>query len=309
MNQKLKIIFMGSDDSALYVLKLLHSNQRLIINSVYTREPKISGRGLKMKKTAVHELALQYKIPTHTPKSLKNLSLEGHIDLAVVFSYGLIVPRHFLNYPQFGFINIHPSLLPKWRGPSPMIYPLLYGEKETGVTIMKMDVGMDTGDILTQGKIKIADDDNCQSLVKKLVNLSGDLLIKTIFDYVDGKIIPQKQDNNLATYTKKIDSTFLQLDFNDNCQNIMGKIRAFSPKPGAFCKFKGKRLKILQASYKNIENESRNGTMVDNNFSIKCADGLILPEVVQLEGKKQMHIRDFVNGFNFHVGDFIDSIS
>lgn len=309
MDNKLKIIFMGSDNFALHVLKLLYSDAKLEIIGIYTRAPKIAGRGLKMTKTAVHEFALQHDIAVHTPKSLRNIELESGADLVVVFSYGLIIPQHFLSAAPLGFINVHPSLLPKWRGPSPMIYPLLQAEKETGVTIMKMDAGMDTGDILSQEKIKILDDDNYQSLTEKLIKMSGELLIPTIYNYIDGKIAPQKQDDALAIYTKKIDATFLKLDFNTNCEEIMGKIRAFSPKPGAFFHIKGKRMKILQASFKKTSHNHKNGTIIDKNFAISCADGLIFPEIVQLEGKKLMQIKDFLNGFKFIPGDQIDGIN
>lgn len=297
---------MGSDDLALTILQLLYCDKRFIIKSVYTRAPQVAGRGLKMSKTVVHDFALQNRIPVHTPISLKDISLEDHIDLVIVFSYGLILPQHFLNASRFGFINIHPSLLPKWRGPAPITYPLLCNEHETGVTIMKMDAGMDTGDILAQEKISIEKNDNYQSLTEKLIHLSKNLLIKTIFYYVNGNIIVQKQNNECATYTKKIHSSVRRLNFNENCHEIIVKIKAFAFKPGAFCTIKGKRLKILQAFCKKISNDVENGTIVNYSLGIKCVDGIIFPEIVQLEGKKTMNIKDFLNGFKFAVGDMID---
>lgn len=304
---KLKIAFFGSDEFSLALLQSVFADERFEIICIFTKMPRVAGRGLQLKKTAVHEFVLRNNIEVFTPKNLKNIRLPDGIDLGIVVSYGLLIPKHFLDATKFGFVNVHPSLLPKWRGPSPMIFPLLKGETETGVSIMLLDEGMDSGDVLKQEQIMITENDNSISLVQKLTNLSINLLIPTIFDWLSDKIKPVKQDHSQATFCRKVTSDFLKIDFTKSGIEIIGQIRAFSPKPGAFFMFKNKRIKILQTTFEKKSNlEQKCGQIVDKDFSISCIDGLILPEILQLDGKKALPKKDFINGFRFQVGDCID---
>ena len=293
--KKLKIIFMGTPDFAAPALKQLVSNN-YEISAVITAPDKPIGRKQEVTPPPIKKLALQYKIPVLQPEKILNSSwpkpdLKSQIlnlnpDLIVVSAYGKIIPKEILDIPQYGSLNIHPSLLPKYRGPSPIQFAILNGEKITGATIMLMDEKMDHGPILAQEKIEIPSDETSQTLHDKLAQLGADLLIKTIPQYVQGEIKPKPQDEKNASYTKILTREDGKIDWRKSAESIERQIRAFTPWPGAWT-IDGKRLKILKA--KVVDKK--------DGLTFKTKRGYLLLEMVQPEGKKTMSGEEFIRGY------------
>jgi len=302
MSQKTyKVIFMGTPDFAVPGLKALYNDSRFKIVSVVTQKDKPVGRKQELLPTAVKKAALEFNIPVLQPNRLKNIAGELkklEPDFIVVIAYGQILSEEILSIPKVACINVHASLLPKYRGSACLQAPILNGDKETGVTIMLMDKGLDTGDILRQEKINLDGSETLEIVHDKLTELGASVLGDTLINFADGKITPQKQDESLTSYVKIIDKKDGQISWNDAAEIIERKIRAFTPWPGTFTYLDGKLVKIIKA--KVIENNS--DLIIGQIFSenkellVKCGQNALLILELQLEGKKATDSQSFLAG-------------
>jgi len=321
-NTRYKILFMGTPEFAAPALeRLIKAGYKIL--AVITAPDKPIGRKQKITPPPIKKMALRYKIPVLQPEKILNLKpklsnlfessaehkkfvLRSQIsnlnpDLIVVAAYGKIIPKEILEIPKYGSLNIHPSFLPKYRGPSPIQFAILNGEKITGATIMLMDEKMDHGPILAQEKIALRPDETSQTLHQKLSQLGADLLIKTIPQYLERKIRPKPQDEKKATYTKILTRDDGRIDWQKSAKELERQVRAFFPWPGAWTELRinlpvmqalragnqeSRRLKILKAKAVNKK--------IPN--ALPTGQGYLLPEIIQLEGKKQMSWEEFLRG-------------
>lgn len=292
----MRIIFMGTPDFAAASLSALISQENCEIVAVYSQPARPAGRGKKEKKSPVQILAEQHKITTHTPISLKSNEEQqqifknfSDIDYIIVAAYGLLLPDYIIN--EYKCLNIHASLLPRWRGAAPIQRAIQAGDDKTGITIMHMDEGLDTGDMLLKREINI-DDLNSGELHDKL----SDLGAKAVIEAINTDLKPEKQGEG-STYAKKLKKEEALIDWNETAITISRKIRAFNPFPAAYFVYKDEKIKILQASYDETSIDIANGTVIDKKLSIACEDGTITPEIVQRAGKKPMKYEDMLRGY------------
>lgn len=310
----LRILFMGTPDFALESLKALNFSLFNVV-AVFTNPDKPSGRGMKLQMSPVKKYALSQNIKVFEPKKLRNNPEITYIlkkinpNLICVAAYGKILPKEVLDYPKYGCINVHGSLLPKYRGAAPIQWSIINGDKETGITTMFMDQGMDTGDILLKNKVPILDSDNYETLQNKLKVVGADLLIKTINCLCDGTLekIKQPEEYSLAPM---IDKSMGRLNFSKKGYELFNLIRGMSPTPGTFFfDSNNKRYKVYKAEYVVNQNiNTKNGEVInasDDKFSIKCSDGYINIEIIQPENSKKMNIHEFLNGCKLKVGDML----
>lgn len=307
----MKIIFFGTSEFGVTVLeKLIQAGIKPVL--VVTTPDKPAGRSLKLTSSPVSILAEQLKLslakfdkPKLTKLSFEQLSFQP--DLFVVASYGEILPKEVLDIPKHGVLNVHPSLLPKYRGPSPVHTAILNGDKNTGVTIMLLDEKMDHGPILDQREFPM-NNDQFPILRDKLAELGAELLIETIPEWIEGKVKPVPQDDSKATYTKIFTKEDGKIDWNKPAQEIEQQVRAFDPWPGTFTIFEGKTLKILKALVLSGElspTKFSAGTAFltdDKKLGIQCGEDALLIEEVQLEGKKPTSSKDFLLGHKDIIG-------
>lgn len=306
----LRTVFMGSPDFALPSLRALVSfadegakppHQHFNVVGVITQPDRASGRGRTMKSPPVKELALELDIPTIQPEKLKEPSAMDQLrewspDLIVVAAYGQILKQDVLDLPQFGCVNVHASLLPRWRGAAPINAAILHGDEETGVTIMKMDVGLDTGPILAKRSIRIKPDDTAGSVFETLSTLGADLLTETLPDYVSGKITPQPQPEEGATYAPMLKKEDGRLDFDSDVHELERRVRAFNPWPGTFMDFDGVNLKIHRAHVAKGTASAGERLIVNNQPAVGARGGLLILDEVQPAGKKSMSGKSFLSG-------------
>ncbi len=311
--KKYKLIFMGTPEFAVPSLQKLIADPLFEILAVVTQPDKKSGRKQILTSSPIKKLAQQFNLKVLTPKSFKKEKIwekrlkELHPDLIVVAAYGKILPQDILDIPKFGAINVHASLLPKLRGPAPIPAAILGNFKETGITIMKMDAGMDTGDILTQEKIEIASKETGKTLHDKLSRLGANLLVKTLPLYLEKKIKSHKQDDAKATYCKMIKKENGKINWSKSAEEIERMIRAYHPWPGTYTFWGNKRLRILAATPFHATGEKKNGEVWSDGKKIIVAcgyDHLILDQV-QLEGKKVVSGREFLSGFPKILGTIL----
>jgi methionyl-tRNA formyltransferase len=307
----LRIIFMGTPDiSADIFAALLQDGYNII--SAYTQPDKKVGRKQVVQKSPVKMLAEKNNIPVYDPHKLNETAIkqlcEQKPELIILIAYGKILPPAVLDAPRFGAVNIHPSLLPKFRGPSPIQNVLLNGEKITGTTIMLMDANMDTGAILKQVEVVVTATEKYIELEKKLTRLSIQTLLDTLPKWLAGEIVPQKQDDTSATYCKMIKKEDGQISWNDSAQTIYNKYRAFSTWPGIFTIWNNKRLKLnnIKITATNITSH-QNGEVfeIDNMIYVQTNYGMIELLEVQLEGKPNTKIVDFLNGHRDLIGSIL----
>jgi len=307
MNNK-KIIFMGTPLIAAQHLKILFENNYRI-EAVFTQPPSKKNRGMKIEKSAVHQFALNNNINVFSPDKLDDSSFYQlqnlKPDIIIVVAYGLILPQRFIDLPKLGSINVHVSLLPRWRGAAPIEYALLNGDTETGISIIKLENKLDAGPILFQKKIKISNEIIKDELFNKLTEIGTKNLIEFLPKFFEGSINSIKQDENFATYANKINTSMRKLDFNDLTLNVFNKIRAYSNNPGAWFLLNGKRIKIIRAKINTMKGKA--STILNNQFEIGCKDGSIVPLFLQREGKKAVSLEEFIKGFNFSIGDKINA--
>ncbi|MDX2083487.1 MAG: methionyl-tRNA formyltransferase [Rickettsiales bacterium] len=303
----MKIIFMGTPQFACPALEeliaLTKKNPDFEIVAVYTRQPQIAGRGHKLQNSPIHDLALKNNLKVITPKTLKNWQTQKEFsdfdaDVAVVVAYGLILPQEILDNVKKGCINIHPSLLPRWRGASPIQRPILEGDKETGITIIKMNKDLDSGDIICQEKFALTGKETYKDLALKLAEMGAKILIKTLENLRYDNIVLTKQDDSLATYAKKIEKSECEIDWTKSAQEIEQKIRGLNGSLEAHFILNGEKIKIFAAEI--IDQNSCNnkaGEILDDRLTIQCGKGLIRPKILQRAGKNQMLLSEFLRGF------------
>ncbi|MBI2331710.1 MAG: methionyl-tRNA formyltransferase [Chloroflexi bacterium] len=296
----IRVVFMGSPDFALAALRQLAQHYQVV--GVVTQPDRASGRGRELKAPPVKLLAQQLRIPVMQPQKLREPEAmqqlrEWNPDLIVVAAFGQILKKDVLDLPRFGCINVHASLLPRWRGAAPINAAVLAGDEETGVTIMKMDVGLDTGPMLAMKKIRITPDDIAGSLFEALSTLGAGLLIETLPAYMDGKLFPQPQPEEGATYAPMLKKEDGRLDFNHSAVELERRIRAMNPWPGAWFEWDGNLLKVSRGVVgegKGMKVGSR--FIVEGRPAVMCADGALILEEVQPPGKKIMLGKAFLSG-------------
>ena len=308
---KIDIIYFGTPEISANVLKNIIKEEMNIIG-VFTRPDSFYGRGKKLLESPVKQLAKTLHLPVFEPKSLKNRDIVEHIiklspDLIIVAAYGLIIPEEILTVPKYGVVNIHPSLLPKHRGPSPVATALLNGDLITGVSIMLLDKGMDSGPILATENLKITVEHNTQTLTEELFQIGSNLLISIIPLLVSGQIAPTAQNKDNVTITKLLTKDDGNIDWGLNSEDISRQIRAFNPWPSAFTYYNSKRL-IIEKAF-SIVNESGNqrhnkfpGTVTQFELNgeditgVICGEGFLGINQLKLEGSSSQDITEFVRG-------------
>ena len=299
----LKIIFMGTPEFSIPALKVLKQSKHKIV-CVYTQPPKKKSRGQKLLKTAVHIFSENEGINVKTNQLSDKKEYEDFIslnaDLVVVIAYGQIIPDIYLNNPNLIFLNVHASLLPKWRGAAPIERALLNKENETGISIMKIIKKLDAGPFIKQIKVKIHKETTSGELIKKLSVIGAEALKDSIELISSGKAIFKEQNEKEATYAKKINKIETRINWKDKAENIIAKINAFNPKPGAWFLLKNERIKILKA--KEVKKNGGEGEILDDNLTIGCSINSIQILRIQKEGKRDMDIKEFLVGNNLDKG-------
>jgi methionyl-tRNA formyltransferase len=308
----LRIIFMGTPELAAVSLRALVATREFQIVAVVTQPDQPKGRGLKLQPSAVKEVAQKENLPVLQPQRARE---EGFIqqlaafqpELIAVAAYGQILPKAILDLPRFGCLNVHTSLLPKYRGAAPIQHAILNGDSETGVTIMKMDVGMDTGDIVTQEKTPIEASDNSQTLHDRLANIGADLLMRTIPDFISGAVQPRPQPTEGVTHAPKIKKHDGEIQWTQPAQSIRNRVRAMVPWPGAFTHLPDEPhphlLKIWEAEVIEHPGEAGNILQADKNgIVIGCGLGALRISTLQREGGRRMSAAEFLAGHPLRVG-------
>ncbi len=296
-----RVVFMGTPDFSVPVLEKLIENTNVVL--VVTKKDAYVGRKKVLTESPVAICAHEHNIEVYKPNKLKEdyeYILNKKPDIIITCAYGSIVPKVVLDYPSYGCINVHASLLPKYRGASPIIASILNGEKETGITIMYMDEGIDTGNIIMSRSIEIEGNDNSLSLSNKLSLLGANLLIDTLPKIFEGENFDIPQDNEEATYVGMLKREDEHIDFNNTVENIKNQVRAFSPEPYAFINIDDTEYKISEVEIKKCD-VSKIGIIVEVNkdsFGITAKDGIVYIKRIKPSGKKEMSVKDFFNGFD-----------
>ncbi len=298
---KLKTVFFGTHEFAVTILKELLARDFISVELVITQPDRKVGRKQTTEESPIKKLATAHNIPIGQPESLKNYTLPFTPDLNIVAQYGLIIPKKIINAPKFGSINVHGSILPKYRGASPIQSALINGEKETGVTIMLMDEKMDNGPILTQKSLPIDEYDNYAALSGKMAVMGSELLTDTVQKYVAGYINSKPQEGE-PTFTKLLTKEDGKIDFNKTADEIYNQYRGLSTWPGVWTTWNGKRLKLLKIA-KSEKTLPAGQTAVENKkILIGCGNGTIEIFELQLEGKNPTDAKTFLNGYKNFVG-------
>jgi len=301
-----KIVFMGTPLFAVPIIKSL-CEKNYIMPAVYTQPPKKSQRGQKINKSPIQIIAEGYNISCRTPDTLKENKEEYEylkqldLDLVIVVAYGQIIPKEFLNLTKKGFINVHASLLPKWRGAAPIQRSIINLEKETGISIMKIGEKLDTGPVCNSYRVEIKDSDNAEIISNKLSILASEKIIENIENIFEDKLMFKKQDDLKATYASKIKKSEGEIQWNENAENIIGKINGLYPSPGAFFIFKDERYKILKAKLGTKSGEI--GQVMTNDLEISCGNQKSIKVIeIQRQGKKPQNIKEFILGSQITKG-------
>ncbi len=318
----LRIIFAGTPDFAAHHLQALIDSSHQIV-AVYTQPDRPAGRGKKLTPSPVKTLALAHELPVLQPESLKDPQAQAELfehnaDVMVVVAYGLLLPKAVLETPRYGCLNVHGSLLPRWRGAAPIQRAILgddtgdgngMADKETGVTIMQMDVGLDTGDMLYKSACDIEPDETTASLHDKLMRLGAPALLATLEQVQLDQLQPEPQNNAQATYAEKITKQEAQIDWSKPATFIERKIRAYNPFPVAYTFLNDKRLKIYKATSINISNNEKTpGDIVafnEDGVVVACGEGALALQQLQVPGKRSMSIAELQNGYSdlFSIGN------
>ena len=305
----MKLVFMGTPDFAVPVLEALLAEHEVVC--VYTRAPKEAGRGHKETKTPVHLLAESRGIEVRTPKTLRNEEEQARFkalqaDAAVIAAYGLILPVPVLEAFPYGCLNVHASLLPRWRGAAPIQRSIEAGDTQSGVTIMQMAAGLDTGDMLKKGAVEITEQTTGGILHDQLSEIGAKLIIEVLRNLET--LRPDKQDDRLACYAAKIEKEETKLDFNQPAEVLERKIRAFNPFPAAYFEYMGERFKVWEAEVLDDNAGMVPGSLVPNDTGllIECNPGMLLVTKIQRQGKKAMPTEELLRGFRFEPGAMVN---
>ena len=302
------LVFMGTPEFALASLRGLIA-ARAAIPLVVTQPDRPKGRGRKMVAPPVKLLAQEEGIPVYQPQKVKSgEAIERIAALApaciVVVAYGQLLPAEILALPQLGTVNVHASLLPKYRGPAPIHWALIRGEEKTGITTMLMDIGMDTGDILMQSEMPIDPEDTAGSLHDRLAEEGASLLVGTLRSLKTGTLKPRPQDDSQATYAPMLVKEDGEIDWKEEAKKICCRIRGLDPWPGGFTVWRGKRLKLFGCKPLSISTQARPGTVIavnEGGVQVASGKGVVLVKTLQLEGRRSLPVADFIRGYSLKV--------
>lgn len=309
----LRVVFMGTAELACASLEALCRAPGVSVVAVVTQPDKPKGRELKLLPTPVKVVAMEHGLPVHQPVKARAPEFIDQLrqlapDLIAVVAYGQILPQAILDIPKLGCLNVHTSLLPKYRGAAPIQWAIFNGDRETGVTIMRMDAGLDTGDMVAETRTSIADTDNGQALHDRLAKLGADLLVRTIPDYMAGRITPRPQPQEGASYARKITKEDGRIDWSKPAREIWNQVRAFTPWPGAFTYLPGegasKILKIWDAAVQEHAFKTPGEILEAGKFGIlvACGEHALRVLELQLEGGKRLTVQQFLSGHEVKPG-------
>ena len=303
---------MGTPLFAVPILKSLYQNGYLV-STVYTQPPQKSQRGQRINKSPIQGISETLSIECRTPISIKDNTEEFEYlkkleaDIAIVVAYGQIIPKKFLSLTKKGFINIHASLLPKWRGAAPIQRSIMNLEKETGISIMKIEEKLDAGPVCNSYKIEISQNDNSEKVSEKLSLLAGKKILENIDNILNDKVKFKKQNHNEATYASKIEKSEGLIKWDETAENIIGKVNGLYPSPGAYFIYKGERYKILKAELASGMGES--GDVLDDSLKICCGDKKSIKVLeIQRQGKRPQNINEFILGSQIKKGSNLKNV-
>jgi len=304
-----KIIFMGTPNFAVPILKSVNDSKHKILE-VYTQPPTKKNRGLKIQNSSVHICATELNIPVRHPISLKDNDEIEYIkklkpDVVIVVAYGQILPEKLLKIGKILFINIHASLLPKWRGAAPIQRAIMNMDHESGISIMKIVPKLDSGPVLLKSKIKIFQDTTYEELAKKMSKLSSKLILDALKLLEEKQAIFIEQDESEVSYAKKIQKSECKINWNKNANEVIAKINALNSNLGSWFEINGNRIKIIEA--KEVKNKKgKPGILLDKNFTIACLNNAIQILKLKKEGKQQTTAEEFLRGTKIKIGQFLD---
>lgn len=308
----MKIVFMGTPGFAVPCLEKL--NERFDVVAVFTQPDRPKGRGQKMQMSAVKEVAVKLDIPVYQPLRIKNDTesidklKEINPDVIVVAAYGQILPKTILDIPRYGCINVHASLLPKLRGAAPINWAIINGESKSGITIMQMAEGLDTGDMLLKEELIIGDSETAGELHDRLMVLGGEMIVEALLKLEKGEIIPEKQNDAESNYAPMLNKELGYINWNKNCKEIYNLIRGVNPYPGAYGYLNDKMVKFFNSVFELGNFKGMPGEILEVNkkgISIKCKDGKIIINELQEVGGKRMSVEAYLNGHIINNGEFI----
>ncbi|MDV6253757.1 methionyl-tRNA formyltransferase [Vibrio sp. EA2] len=302
MSQSLRIVFAGTPDFAARHLAALLSSEHEVI-AVYTQPDRPAGRGKKLTASPVKNIALEHDIPVYQPENFKSDEAKQALadlnaDIMVVVAYGLLLPQVVLDTPKLGCINVHGSILPRWRGAAPIQRSIWAGDAETGVTIMQMDIGLDTGDMLKIATLPIEATDTSASMYEKLADLGPQALIDCLADIAADKAVPVKQDDELANYAKKLSKEEARINWSDDAAHIERCVRAFNPWPMSHFEAAENSIKVWQSRVAEQTSDKPAGTIVQadkTGIYVATGNGVLVLEQLQVPGKKAMPVQDILN--------------
>ena len=306
----MRVVFMGTPDFAVPTLQTLLEHHEVL--AVVTQPDKRKGRGKAMQFTPVKEKALEYNIPVYQPVKVRNdeeflaTMKELNPDIIVVTAFGQILPESILNLPKYGCINVHASLLPKYRGAGPIQWAVINGEKESGVTIMYMEKGLDTGDMLEKVVVPLDPKETGESLHDKLSVAGNDILLKAMKAIEDGTAVREKQDDSMSTYAPMFDKAMGEIDWTKDAKELERLIRGLYPWPSAYTHFGTKVMKVFSADVVERQTKEVAGTVVEvtkDSIVVQAGNNCLALKEVQLEGKKRMEVKAFLLGYAIKVGE------
>ena len=300
-----KVIFMGTPEFSVPVLEAI-ARSSYKISCVYTQAPTKSNRGQQINITPVNRCAENLKLIVRNPKNLNsdeefNFIKKLNPDIVIVVAYGQLISKKILNIPKEGFINIHASLLPKWRGAAPIQRSIMNSDTETGLSIMRIVEDLDAGPVMKRIRIKINELTTTKELSKNLSKISSELIVEVINNIFNKKFKFVEQNHKLATYAKKIKKEEAEINWNKSAKEILSKVNGLNPSPGAWFMYKNIRYKIWRA--KIVDKIGYPGTILDSNFTVSCGDKSLEFIEIQKEGKKKLLLKNFLMGINFNQGD------
>ena len=316
MMDRKRLLFFGTSEFAVPQLQALASRGKHDLVAVYTQPDKPAGRGLRSHPSPVALAAEQLGLPIEKPKKIRDSSVIASIrdyrpDLIILSAYGLIIPREALQIPPLGWINVHPSLLPKYRGAAPIQAAILAGESKTGVTLIRMGEGLDDGPILAQVEVDIKEHETAGELSERLAKIAADLLIQTLDKWIQGEITPVEQDHSAATYAPKISKEAACIDWNKPAVLIEREVRAFNPWPVSYTYWEDKRILIYKARAIPTSTEGKPGEVTKDVQTkmpiVTCGEGALLLEQLQMQGKKIVDGKAFLAGYQKIIGSILSS--
>lgn len=312
MDKNMKVVFMGTPDFAVPSLKKLIENFEVM--AVFTQPDRPKGRGKKLAISPVKKVALEHEIKIYQPEKLKNEpdmieELKNmNPDFIVVVAFGQILTKEVIDIPKYGCVNLHASLLPKYRGAAPINWAVIDGESKSGNTTMLIDVGLDTGDMLLKSEVDITQDMTAGELHDILTVDGAELLIKTLYGMVDGTIIPEKQDNENSCYASMINKKMANIDWNKSAKDIHNLIRGMNPWPVAYTNYKNETMKIHKSKILDEKSKGTPGKIVsiDNEgIKVDCKDNLLLITKIQFPGGKPMEVKEYIKGHSINSGEIL----